>query len=206
MSYKHRIYRSDGTFWVDRFVDDDSRSVFEYGEDGDVVMIRAFTDEENAQLDEDVASQARLTDFEQRIARLEALLLPTPPEPTAPTDAPEWAELEPANWWGNGALLLDTDGVVYRNVSGTILTTPPSGFPGTPSAWAHLFVVALEAAEPEPELPLAAEWDKDTRYEIGDTCTRNGRTYQCRVAHGAEYQGTWGPPAGAVWTDITDAG
>jgi len=33
----------------------------------------------------------------------------------------------------------------------------------------------------------------------GDEVTRNGRAYRCLVAHGAAYQGTWGPPTVGVW-------
>lgn len=39
----------------------------------------------------------------------------------------------------------------------------------------------------------------------GDEVTRNGRAYRCLVAHGAAYQGTWGPPTVGVWLDIGPA-
>lgn len=56
-------------------------------------------------------------------------------------------------------------------------------------------------AEPEPP-PVASrgEWDPTATYAIGDTVTRDGVMYRCRVPHGAEYQGTWAPGAAwAVW-------
>ena len=36
----------------------------------------------------------------------------------------------------------------------------------------------------------------------GDVVSRSGRYYRCKVAHGPEYQGTWGPPQGNVWDDL----
>ena len=39
----------------------------------------------------------------------------------------------------------------------------------------------------------------------GDRCTRGGRLYECLVAHGAEYAGTWGPPQATVWKDLGPA-
>ena len=56
----------------------------------------------------------------------------------------------------------------------------------------------LAGSEPEPE-PVASrgEWDPAATYAIGDTVTRGGVMYRCRVPHGAEYQGTWAP--GVAW-------
>ena len=50
-----------------------------------------------------------------------------------------------------------------------------------------------------------AAWSASARYEVGDRCTRGGRLYECLVAHGAEYAGTWGPPQASVWTDLGPA-
>ena len=149
---------------------------------------------------------ARLDDLTARVARLEALVQPAPPAPTTPTDPTVKTFAEWGGVWPNGQLLREGE-TVYRNVSGVPLTTAPSAFPGGPSAWTHMFVVVL-APEPEPDpdpthpAGYVGAWNKDTSYKVGDVVDRNGRYYKCLVAHGAEYQGTWGPPQGSVWTDL----
>lgn len=59
-----------------------------------------------------------------------------------------------------------------------------------------------EDMTPVPTTPTISEWSPTTTYSVGDRVVRNGRIYQCLVAHGAEYQGTWGPPATGVWLDV----
>ena len=57
-------------------------------------------------------------------------------------------------------------------------------------------------AEVSPgELPA---WDPDYSYEVGSICTRDGHVWKAKVAHGAAYQGTWGPSAAThgVWEDL----
>ena len=79
------------------------------------------------------------------------------------------------------------------------LTTPPSGFPGQPSQWGHLFVEITTAdPDPDPDDPWP-QWSADAYYAPGDHVTRDGVVYRCIAAHGPEYQGTWGPPATGVW-------
>lgn len=58
--------------------------------------------------------------------------------------------------------------------------------------------------DPEPERPegYVGPWDKDATYNIGDVVDRNGKYYRAKVKHGAEYQGTWGPPIDSVWDDL----
>ena len=56
MSYKHREYREDGTFWVSAFRDDDTRTVTTYDESGNVTATRPYTEAENAAAD--AAAQA----------------------------------------------------------------------------------------------------------------------------------------------------
>ena len=149
-------------------------------------------------------TDGRLTDLTERVSRIEAKLWPAPPAPTNPDDPAvvDWAAL--AGVWPDGGLLRE-GGTVWRNVAGVPLTTPPSGFPGDPAKWVHLFVVAL-APEPEPDPePTVAAWSASARYEVGDRCTRGGRLYECLMAHGAEYAGTWGPPQASVWQDLGPA-
>ena len=56
----------------------------------------------------------------------------------------------------------------------------------------------------EPERPegYVGSWNLTTSYEVGDVVDRDGRYYRCKVAHGAEQQGAWGPPQHAVWDDL----
>lgn len=154
--------------------------------------VRDYTQAENQAADQAIADDARLTDLEARVARIEAHLWPAPPDPATPTDAPEWADL--AGVWPAGALLLDA-GTVWRNVSGVPLTTPPSGFPGDPGQWGHLFVVALDAdgeppTDPEPGAPA---WAEGVTYKVGDRVTFAGAAYVCLQAHTS--QAGWTPAA-----------
>lgn len=188
--------------------DDDTRTYTDHrtGE------TRPYTAEENEAADESAASDARMDDLEARVAALEAIVMaaPVPDDPADPT-VPTWADLVPAGWWYDGTLLRD-GGKVWRNVSGTVLTTPPSGFPGAPSQWTHLFVEATTAPDPDPDPdPTRPEgyvgvWSANGTYAVGDVVERDGVYYRCLVAHGPEYQGTWGPPQGSVWTDLGPVG
>ena len=101
--------------------------------------------------------------------------------------------------WPAGALLLD-GGKTWRSMTTVPLTTAPSGFPGAPSQWARLFVLAAAATQP-PVVGVPA-WSATAEYKIGDKVTRGGVTYQCLVAHGAAYGGTWGPPLPSVWAVV----
>ena len=184
--------------------DDDTRQVWDETTTP-AVVVRDYTETEDAAADgrqsRRAEQDARLSDLAARVARIEARLWPAPPDPTDPDDptVTDWEGV-----WPDGGLLRD-GGTVWRNVSGVPLTTPPSGFPGMASQWDRLFVAVLTPEpEPDPE-PTVAPWSALTRYKIGDRCTRGGRLYECKVAHGAEYAGTWGPPAAGVWKDIGPA-
>lgn len=117
-------------------------------------------------------------------------------------------DLTPPNWWMPNALLTDTDGTVYRNTSNTILTTPPSEFPGGGISWRGDLFVVVTTPEPDPDpdptrpAGYVGPWSADADYTVGNVVDRNGRYYQCDKPHGAAYMGTWGPPATGVWTDI----
>ena len=154
-----------------------------------------------------MAAAARLDDLDERVAALETWRAEQQAADPDRPDAPTWAQLQPPSWWMPGALLTDTDGTVYRNTSHSVLTTPPSGCPGGGLAWrGDLFVVVTEDPDPDPGPTRPAgyvgPWSATAEYAVGNVVDRNGRYYRCDTAHGAAYQGTWGPPAAGVWTDI----
>lgn len=47
-----------------------------------------------------------------------------------------------------------------------------------------------------------ADWTAAASYAVGDLVSRGGAVYRCLIAHGAEYAGTWGPPATGVWESV----
>ena len=197
------VYR-DGV--VSEMWDNGTRTLTTYDEDGDALTTREYTPEENADVDEAMSDATRLTDLETRVAALEARLDPPQPPPTT-TEGVKTLE----QWggrWPNETNLLDTDGTVYRNISGNILTTAPSGFPGEPSAWEHLFVVALAPDEPvDPVDPTGAEpWVQPVgshdAYSFGDERTHNGRLW--RSTNPGTRTNTWAPGVYG-WEDIGSA-
>ena len=200
--------------------DDATRIATVYDQAGALIETRPYTEREHQAADQRVEIAARVTGLEERVLRLETLLLEHEPDPTDPEDPSvlDWEDL-PRGLWFHDTLVRD-GGAVWRNVSGTPLSERPTKFPGGPSHWTHLFVKVVEATdpppdpdpdpdpEPEPEPdPTHPEgyvgpWSATANYEIGDVCDRDGRYYRCRVAHGPEYEGTWGPPQASVWDDI----
>ena len=170
---------------------------------------RPYTDEENSVADADAEQDARLDDHEARLRRIEEVVFPAPPDPEDLDDpsVPNWEDI--GGVWPSEGLLRD-GGKVYRNKSGVPLTTPPSGFPGDPGQWTHLFIEVGATTDPDPDPDPDPErpegyvgpWDADATYAVGDVVDRDGRYYRCRVAHGPEYEGTWGPPQASVWDDI----
>ena len=200
MSYRQREYRTDGTYWVSEFRDDTTRTVTTYNEAGAVTSTRPYDAAENAAADDQIARDAQLDDIRERIARIEATLWPPQPDTTPSADVPTMATY--GGVWPAGALLAE-GGKVWRNISGVPLTTPPSGFSGLASAWARLFVlvppVTTTTTTPAPGIPA---WSATADYKVGDKVTRGGITYRCITAHGAAYQGTWGPPNGSVWAVV----
>lgn len=60
MSYQHREYQPDGTYWVSLFRDDQSRTVTTYDESGAVTSTRPYTADENAAADAAIAEAAAL--------------------------------------------------------------------------------------------------------------------------------------------------
>ena len=126
-----------------------------------------------------------------------AQLWPAPPDPTDPDD-PSVTDWEGV--WPDGGLLRD-GGIVWRNVSGVPLTTPPSGFPGEPSAWGHLFVAVL-TPEPTGPLPWVQPTGAHDAYSFGDQRTHNGRLWESTVA--GIRRNTWAPGVYG-WKDIGPA-
>lgn len=65
--------------------------------------------------------------------------------------------------------------------------------------------------EPAPETPedrwgakWRGPWHKDTNYAVADVCSKDGKYWECLIAHGAERAGTWapGPATPTVWKDL----
>ena len=142
-----------------------------------------------AELASRAEQNARLDDLATRVARIEAHLWPAPPDPTGPDD-PAVADWEGV--WPDGGLLRD-GGTVWRNVSGVPLTTPPSGFPGDPAKWVHLFVAAL-TPEPEPTgtLPWVQPTGAHDAYSFGAEVTHAGKTWTSTAAGNVWEPGVYG--------------
>lgn len=154
--------------------DDDSRTVTTYDDAGTVISTRPYTAAENAEADAALADAARLDDLAARIARIEAHLWPAPDDPTVA----DWAAL--GGIWPDQGLLRE-GGIIWRNVSGVPLTTPPSGFPGAAGQWEHLFVVAL-APEPEPTIPdFVQPTGAHNAYKKGARVRFDGKIYESKV-------------------------
>lgn len=61
MSYQHRTYRPDGTWWVDWFADDTTRTVTTYDDAGIVTGTTAYTAAQNTAADALAAQHASAT-------------------------------------------------------------------------------------------------------------------------------------------------
>lgn len=201
MSWQHREYREDGTYWVAARGDDDARTVTTYDEAGAVLSVRDYTDTENRQADQqeaDRAQDAALLDHEARLARIEAHLWPpVDPDADVPATVPTMADY--AGIWPAGQLLSD-GGKVWRNVTTVPLTTAPSGFPGQPSQWTHLFTEEVKTAPNEPskpdEWPAWEPWDHvRPLYQVGAQVTHNSQRWVATVGNNHWTPGVYG------WTD-----
>ena len=112
--------------------------------------------------------------------------------------AEDWAALAArADRVGPG-VRVTLDGIEYRNKSGTWLNTGAVPDKDPASIW-------WERVTPVDPGTTYPKWSATADYKPGGRCTRNGRLYECLVAHGAAYAGTWGPPTTGVWKDIGPA-
>ncbi len=175
--------------------DDTARTVTTYDAAGAVLTTRPYTPAENTAADAHASDSATLTDLAQRVARIEAALWPTPTTPTTPTVPTDPAIKTWAQWSGvvpAGSLLKDTDSKVYRNVAGVPLTTPPSGMPGGPGPWTHLWAPITIGTG-------GTAWATGVAYKVGDVVTYQSKTYKCAQAHSS--QAGWDPVSvPALWT------
>ena len=92
-----------------------------------------------------------------------------------------WADIAPTDSVSPGERVTFTDGTTYRNVSGAWLpiTASPATYP----------LGYVEEGVPQAAKP----WGPAATYAKGDRVTRDGKVYECLIAHGPERQGTWGP-------------
>ena len=126
MSYQHRIYRPDGSFWVHEFRDDTTRTVTTYDETGAVTSTRPYTADENAAADAAAQAQADAEAARARAELADAILDATAAlmadahadgaawvQPTGAHDAyalgitvthggKTWENITPANVWEPG--------------------------------------------------------------------------------------------------------
>ena len=103
-----------------------------------------------------------------------------------------------------GQTYRETDGRIIRNATSVPLTTAMSAMPGGGVAWiGQLWEVVTGTPDPEPDptrpAGYAGPWSADAEYKVGDVVDRDGTYYRAKVAHGAAYAGTWGPPLSSVW-------
>ena len=74
MSYQHREYRANGSYWVSSWRDDETRTVTTYDESGAVTNTRHYTAEEDAAADAGLAAQAAEVQREADRAAIRAIV------------------------------------------------------------------------------------------------------------------------------------
>ena len=176
--------------------DDTTRTVTTYDETGAVTSTRPYTEDEHVAADTALADAARLDSIDERIVRIEAKLWPpVDPDAEVPATVPTMADY--AGIWPAGQLLSD-GGKVWRNATTVPLTTAPSGFPGQPSQWTHLFT-EVTVIPPAPPAPPAPAWSgASVAYKVGDLVSYSGVVYRCLQAHTSQVG--WTPSAVAsLW-------
>ena len=126
-----------------------------------------------------------------------------PETPTVPDDVPEWSQPTGAHNAYKPGALVRWDGKVWRNRTTAWLAHSPADYP---AGWE----LVLDPGVTDPGAGGDGgtgdgypAWSADATYAVGDRVTHNGHAWECKVAHGAEYQGTWAPGiAPTVWTDL----
>ena len=118
----------------------------------------------------------------------------TPPDTGQASDWPAYRQPTGAHdAYPAGRVIRWTDGRLYRAVRSGVARSPAE----YPADWTDV-TDDLTDVDP-PDTPTAAEWSAAASYAPGDLVSRGGAVYRCLIAHGAEYAGTWGPPATGVW-------
>ena len=74
MSYQHRVYSPDGSWWIDLHADDATRTVTTYDEAGSVITSRPYGADENAAADDLVAIEAAQIARAEAAARVRAIV------------------------------------------------------------------------------------------------------------------------------------
>ena len=126
----------------------------------------------------------KLTNTPALVAELTGVFLAAVEDPDEP---PTWEEA--GGIWAAGTLLADGDRV-WRNITTVPLTTPPSGFPGAPSAWSHLFV-RVDAEDTGPQAWVQPTGAHDA-YQKDDQVSHNGNTWTSTVAANVWEPGAYG--------------
>lgn len=147
-----------------------------------------------------LTEQARRRIVAQAPARV-AELAAAYEDATANQPAQDWAAITAQTDRVGPGQRVTLDDIEYRNKSGAWLPISAGPAQDPHSIWWE----RITPAEPAPPTVTRAAWSATAAYKIGDEVTRNGRAYRCLVAHGAAYQGTWGPPTVGVWLDIGPA-
>lgn len=187
--------------------DDTTRTASVYDGVGALIETRPYTERENQAADQRVEIAVRVTGLEERVLRLEDLLLEHEPDPTEPDDPSvlDWEDL-PRGLWFHDTLVRD-GGAVWRNISGTPLSERPTAFPGGTDHWTHLFVKVVEATDPPPDPdpepgPDAQTWAPDVHYLVGNQVVWDGRLWEAKTEH-TSHDG-WKPSVDtyAVWEDL----
>ena len=121
----------------------------------------------------------------------------TQPDTGHPVDWPPYRQPTGAHdAYPVGRVIRWTDGRLYRAVRSGVAHSPAE----YPADWTDV-TDDLTGVDP-PDTPTAAEWSAAASYAVGDLVSRGGAVYRCLIAHGAEYAGTWGPPATGVWESV----
>ena len=169
MSYRHRIYRPDGTYWVQEWRDDETRTVTTYNAAGAVTSSRPYTAAENAAADATAQAQADAVAARARYETHEAILDATAAlMAEAHTDGQPWVQPTGAH----NAVPLDitvTDGgKTWRSKH------PANVWPPSPSSrwWEEV----TDNPGPQP-------WALGTYYVIDARVTFGGQTWRCIHEH-----------------------